>query len=177
MIRNLTDYKNEIGHYHFGDNPGRREPGTGELNYKNIFKAIADTGYTGCVSAEFSKSKDLSVRTCCASSLTALRSKGEGEGRGRGQSWGEGEGRGRWGEGEGFFGLHAARLLLTSTSVHVHSPLMSTSVQVHRLRPLTSTKVLPSAVIPCPLCHHVHHVHHVTITMSTMYLCPHLFAP
>jgi len=61
VIRNLTDYKNEIGHYHFGDNPGRHEPGTGELNYKNIFKAIADTGYTGCVSAEFSKTKDLSV--------------------------------------------------------------------------------------------------------------------
>lgn len=59
VIRNLTDYKNEIGHYHFGDNPGRREPGTGELNYKNIFKAIAASGYTGCVSAEFSKSKDL----------------------------------------------------------------------------------------------------------------------
>lgn len=61
VIRNLTDFKDEIGHFHFGDNPGRREPGTGELNYKNIFKAIAASGYTGCVSAEFSKSKELSV--------------------------------------------------------------------------------------------------------------------
>jgi hydroxypyruvate isomerase len=61
VIRNLTDFKDEIGHFHFGDNPGRREPGTGELNYKNIFKAIAASGYTGCVSAEFSKSKDLEV--------------------------------------------------------------------------------------------------------------------
>ena len=61
MIRNLTAYKNEIGHYHFGDNPGRREPGTGELNYKQIFKAIAATGYDGIVSSEFSKSKELSL--------------------------------------------------------------------------------------------------------------------
>jgi len=61
VIRNLTDYAAEIGHYHFGDNPGRREPGTGELNYKNIFKAIAATGYKGVVSSEFSKSKGLSL--------------------------------------------------------------------------------------------------------------------
>lgn len=61
VIRNLTAYKDEIGHYHFGDNPGRREPGSGELNYKQIFKAIAATGYDGIVSSEFSKSKELSL--------------------------------------------------------------------------------------------------------------------
>ena len=55
MIRNIGTYKDQIGHYHFGDNPGRHEPTTGELNYKNIFKAIAETGYRGVVSAEFSK--------------------------------------------------------------------------------------------------------------------------
>ena len=61
VIRNFTTYKNEIGHFHFGDNPGRREPGTGELNYKQIFKAIDAMGYKGIVSSEFSKSKDLSL--------------------------------------------------------------------------------------------------------------------
>lgn len=61
VIRNLTDYAAEIGHFHFGDNPGRHEPGTGELNYKNIFKAIDASGYKGVVSSEFSKTKDLSV--------------------------------------------------------------------------------------------------------------------
>jgi len=55
VIRNIGTYKDQIGHYHFGDNPGRHEPTTGELNYKNIFKAIAETGYRGVVSAEFSK--------------------------------------------------------------------------------------------------------------------------
>lgn len=54
VIDNLTKFSGEIGHYHFADNPGRHEPGTGELNYRNIFKAIAATGYTGIVSAEFS---------------------------------------------------------------------------------------------------------------------------
>ena len=61
VIRNIQTYAAEIGHYHFGDNPGRHEPGTGELNYKNIFKAIAGTGYTGVVSSEFSKTPDITV--------------------------------------------------------------------------------------------------------------------
>lgn len=55
VIRNIQAYISEIGHFHFGDNPGRHEPGTGELNYRNIFKAIYQTGYRGLVSAEFSK--------------------------------------------------------------------------------------------------------------------------
>ncbi len=55
VIRNIQTYAKEIGHYHFGDNPGRHEPGTGELNYTNIFKAIVETGYTGCISSEFGK--------------------------------------------------------------------------------------------------------------------------
>ena len=35
-----------------GDVPGRQQPGTGELNYRNIFKAIDETGYTGFVTFE-----------------------------------------------------------------------------------------------------------------------------
>lgn len=55
VIRNIRAYVNEIGHFHFGDNPGRHEPGTGELNYRAIFKAIHEAGYRGLVSAEFGK--------------------------------------------------------------------------------------------------------------------------
>ena len=40
VIRNITRNIGRIGHFHVADNPGRKEPGTGELNYKNIFKAI-----------------------------------------------------------------------------------------------------------------------------------------
>lgn len=52
VIRNFTENIDQIKHFHVADNPGRKEPGTGELNYKNIFKAIARTGYTDFVALE-----------------------------------------------------------------------------------------------------------------------------
>ncbi len=58
VIRNFTRNIDRIGHFHVADNPGRHEPGTGELNYVNIFKAIVDTGYDGYVALEFGPSKD-----------------------------------------------------------------------------------------------------------------------
>lgn len=42
-----------IAHVQIADNPGRHEPGTGEINYDNIFKALDDAGYTGWVGAEY----------------------------------------------------------------------------------------------------------------------------
>ena len=41
-----------IGYIHAADVPGRCEPGTGELNYRKIFSAIKDAGYTGFVGFE-----------------------------------------------------------------------------------------------------------------------------
>jgi hydroxypyruvate isomerase len=52
VIRRLTEHIDHIGHFHVADNPGRNQPGTGELNYANIFKAIAETGYDGFVALE-----------------------------------------------------------------------------------------------------------------------------
>ena len=52
VIRNLKNNIDRIGHFHVADNPGRKEPGTGELNYTNIFKAIASTDYKGFVALE-----------------------------------------------------------------------------------------------------------------------------
>ena len=52
VIRNLTENIDRIGHFHVADNPGRKEPGTGELNYKKIFEAIASTKYDGFVALE-----------------------------------------------------------------------------------------------------------------------------
>ncbi|MCH5377119.1 MAG: TIM barrel protein [Planctomycetes bacterium] len=57
LINNIKRYHQEIGHFHFADNPGRHEPGTGEINYKNVFKAIHETGYTDIVACEFGKTK------------------------------------------------------------------------------------------------------------------------
>jgi len=57
LIANIRRYINEIGHFHFADNPGRHEPGTGEINYKNVFKAIYEAGYRDIVACEFGKTK------------------------------------------------------------------------------------------------------------------------
>jgi hydroxypyruvate isomerase len=57
LINNIRKYIKEIGHFHFADNPGRHEPGTGEINYRNVFKAIYETGYRDIVSCEFGKTK------------------------------------------------------------------------------------------------------------------------
>ncbi len=53
VIQTLRQNLPQIGYIHVADVPGRHEPGTGELNYENIFKAIADMGYQGYVGFEF----------------------------------------------------------------------------------------------------------------------------
>lgn len=57
-IRNNIEY---IGHIHVGDVPGRKQPGTGEINYKNVFKAIRDIGYEGFVVFECGITEDVDV--------------------------------------------------------------------------------------------------------------------
>jgi len=39
--------------FHIADNPGRNDPGTGEMNYANIYKAIRDIGYADYVTMEY----------------------------------------------------------------------------------------------------------------------------
>ncbi len=57
IIPNIDKCYDYIGAFHIGDNPGRKEPTTGEINYKNIFKHIYDKGYEGVLCAEHGKSK------------------------------------------------------------------------------------------------------------------------
>lgn len=47
----------EIGYIQTGDNPGRLEPTTGEINYKNVFKWLKEKGYTGVIGMEHGMSK------------------------------------------------------------------------------------------------------------------------
>jgi hydroxypyruvate isomerase len=42
LIKNIEHCWDEIGYFQSGDNPGRKEPGTGEINYRNVFKYIHD---------------------------------------------------------------------------------------------------------------------------------------
>ncbi len=53
IISNIRKYISVIGHFHIADNPGRAWLGTGEINYKNVLAAIAETGYEGYVGLEF----------------------------------------------------------------------------------------------------------------------------
>lgn len=57
IIPNIDRSWSEIAAFHIGDNPGRNEPTTGEINYKNIFKHIYDKGYDGTLCCEHGKSK------------------------------------------------------------------------------------------------------------------------
>jgi hydroxypyruvate isomerase len=43
----------KIAHIQIADNPGRNEPGTGEINYPNLFKAIDAAGYKGWIGCEY----------------------------------------------------------------------------------------------------------------------------
>jgi hydroxypyruvate isomerase len=47
-----------IGHFHVADVPGRHEPGTGEINYLSVFRAIHQSGYRDFVGMEYGPSKD-----------------------------------------------------------------------------------------------------------------------
>ena len=57
LIPNMKMAWDEIGYFQVGDNPGRKEPTTGEINYKNIFKYIYDKGFKGVVGMEHGNSK------------------------------------------------------------------------------------------------------------------------
>ncbi len=52
LIPNIEKAWDEIGYYQIGDNPGRKEPTTGEINYKNVFKYIHEKGYQGILGME-----------------------------------------------------------------------------------------------------------------------------
>ncbi|MCX6207697.1 MAG: TIM barrel protein [Bacteroidetes bacterium] len=52
MIPNINRAWDEISYFQIGDNPGRNEPGTGEINYKNVFKHIHNKGYKGVLGME-----------------------------------------------------------------------------------------------------------------------------
>jgi hydroxypyruvate isomerase len=57
IINNINLCWDEIAYLQIGDNPGRNEPTTGEMNYKNIFKHIYEKGYQGILGMEHGNSK------------------------------------------------------------------------------------------------------------------------
>jgi hydroxypyruvate isomerase len=57
VVRNIRDDFQWIGHFHTGGNPGRHDiDESQELNYRFIAQAIADLGFTGFLSHEYTPS-------------------------------------------------------------------------------------------------------------------------
>lgn len=57
LIPNIEATWDEICYFQVGDNPGRKEPTTGEINYKNVFKFIHSKGFDGIVGMEHGNSR------------------------------------------------------------------------------------------------------------------------
>jgi hydroxypyruvate isomerase len=52
IIQNIDLAYDEVAYFQIGDNPGRKEPGTGEMNYRNIFRHIYKKGFKGIMGME-----------------------------------------------------------------------------------------------------------------------------
>ncbi len=52
LIPNIDRAWDEIAYFQIGDNPGRNEPTTGEINYRNVFRHIYDKGFRGILGME-----------------------------------------------------------------------------------------------------------------------------
>jgi hydroxypyruvate isomerase len=57
LIPNIDRAWSEIAYFQIGDNPGRREPLTGEINYRHIFGHIAGKGFSGVLGMEHGNSR------------------------------------------------------------------------------------------------------------------------
>jgi hydroxypyruvate isomerase len=75
LIEQLVKNIDKVACVHIADVPGRHEPGTGEINYVNIYKRLAELNYTGYVAMEFLPTRDPVV------SLSAAREEALRAGR------------------------------------------------------------------------------------------------
>jgi hydroxypyruvate isomerase len=57
IIPNIDKSWDEVAYFQVGDNPGRKEPTTGEMNYQNIFRHIHAKGFKGVIGMEHGNSK------------------------------------------------------------------------------------------------------------------------
>lgn len=57
LINHIQKHYAQIGYFQTGDVPGRKEPGTGEVNWNNVFRAIHGLGYQGMIGMEHGLSK------------------------------------------------------------------------------------------------------------------------
>jgi len=53
LINTIQENLGRIAHIQIADNPGRHEPGTGEINFTNLFRSIDEMGYSGWIGCEY----------------------------------------------------------------------------------------------------------------------------
>ena len=53
LASTITQHLGRIGHIQLADNPGRHEPGTGEINYDFLFAHLDRLGYAGWIGCEY----------------------------------------------------------------------------------------------------------------------------
>ena len=70
LIEKLEKNIELVGLVHVADVPGRHEPGTGEINYPNIFRKLRDLNYRGNIAMEFISTRDTAVSLAAARELT-----------------------------------------------------------------------------------------------------------
>lgn len=56
LINTMDACWDEIGYIQFGDNPGRKEPGSGEINYQNVVRWLRARKYSGVIGMEHGNS-------------------------------------------------------------------------------------------------------------------------
>jgi hydroxypyruvate isomerase len=74
LMEKLEKNIDEVGLIHVADVPGRHEPGTGEVNYINIYKKLAELHYQGVIAMEFYPTGDV-VETLRRAREEAIQSK------------------------------------------------------------------------------------------------------
>jgi hydroxypyruvate isomerase len=57
IVAHIDHCWSEIAYFQIGDNPGRKEPGTGEMNYQNLFRHIRKKGFDGIFGMEHGNAK------------------------------------------------------------------------------------------------------------------------
>ena len=53
LTKTISNNLSRIAHIQIADNPGRHEPGTGEINFTNLFRFIDEAGYDGWIGCEY----------------------------------------------------------------------------------------------------------------------------
>lgn len=76
LIETIREHHSLIAHIHVGDVPGRNEPGTGEINFASVFRALAEVRFSGFIGMEYIPRADAMHTLADAKALAEAAYKG-----------------------------------------------------------------------------------------------------